>query len=153
MNKSLIALAAFALSALATLQTMAQQRPGPGGGGGGFERPLASAPRRGDPGASPGLHESHLKEIVTHAKNFDTNKDGKLSKAEVPEMFAAMFDRADLNHDGLLDATEMSKVGTGAVTANRSPAGPVRRQSPGPGAGGPPANRPQPPPPQTLVNE
>jgi len=51
MNKSLIALGAFALSALATPQLLAQQRPNPGGGG--FGRPLASNRAAAIPARAP----------------------------------------------------------------------------------------------------
>src|SRR5437763_832511 len=56
-------------------------------GKGGFERPLAAEPRRGNPGASPDLTDADFREIIAHAKDFDTNKDGKLAKDELPEMF------------------------------------------------------------------
>lgn len=87
--------------------------PGKGafkGKGGGFERPLAPEPRRGNPGASPDLTDADFRGIVAHAKDFDANKDGKLSKAELPEMFAPFFDRADTNRDGVLDQAEMKRV-------------------------------------------
>lgn len=96
--------------------------PGKGafkGKGGGFERPLASEPRRGNPGASPALTEADFREIIAHAKDFDSDKDGKLSKAELPEMFATFFDRADTNRDGVLDQAEMKRVLD--ATASRSP--------------------------------
>ena len=38
---------------------------------------------------------------------FDQNKDGKISKAEVPQQMASFFDRFDKNGDGFLDQTEI----------------------------------------------
>ena len=38
---------------------------------------------------------------------FDKNKDGKLTKAEVPERMQGMFERADDNQDGVLTAEEI----------------------------------------------
>lgn len=87
--------------------------PGKGafkGKGGGFERPLAPEPRRGNPGASPDLTEADFRDIIAHAQDFDRDKDGKLSKAELPEMFAKFFDRADTNRDGVLDQAERKRV-------------------------------------------
>lgn len=43
---------------------------------------------------------------------FDTNHDGKLSKAEAPERMQPMFDRADTNHDGFLTKDEMKAAFT-----------------------------------------
>lgn len=83
---------------------------GGGGFGGGFERPLAAEPRRGNPGASPDLSAADFRDIVAHAKDFDANKDGRLSKAEVPELFATFFDRADTDGDGVLDHDEIRRV-------------------------------------------
>lgn len=40
---------------------------------------------------------------------FDTDKDGKVSWAESEAMAKARFDKADANHDGFLDATELSQ--------------------------------------------
>lgn len=39
---------------------------------------------------------------------FDKNKDGKLSKSEVPERMASFFGRLDANKDGFIDAKELA---------------------------------------------
>ena len=40
----------------------------------------------------------------------DTNKDGKLTKDEVPERLHGMFERGDTNKDGLLGKDELRKL-------------------------------------------
>jgi Ca2+-binding EF-hand superfamily protein len=42
---------------------------------------------------------------------FDKNKDGRLSKAEVPQPMAGLFDRMDQNKDGFVDQNEMRSMG------------------------------------------
>jgi Ca2+-binding EF-hand superfamily protein len=39
----------------------------------------------------------------------DKNKDGKLSKAELPERMQGIFARADANKDGFLTKAELTK--------------------------------------------
>jgi hypothetical protein len=102
---------------------------GKGFGGGGFERPLASEPRRGNPGASPNLTAGDFRDLIANAKDFDTNKDGKLTKAELPEMFASFFDRADTNRDGFLDQDEMQRVLAATPAKSQSSAGPAKKDS------------------------
>jgi hypothetical protein len=77
---------------------------------GGFERPLAETPRFGNPGASPKLTSVEFRELLAHWEDFDTNKNQLLEKSEVPELFWKLFDQADLNHDGALDAQERALV-------------------------------------------
>jgi hypothetical protein len=97
---------------------------GKGFGGPGFERPLSAEPRRGNPGASPDLTDADFRELLAHAKDFDANKDGQLTKAELPEMFASFFDRADTNRDGVLDQDEIKRVLAAA------PVKPAKKASP-----------------------
>lgn len=96
---------------------------GKGVGGGGFERPLAAGPRRGNPGASPDLTDADFRDLIAHAKDFDANKDGKLSKDELPEMFVRFFDRADTDKDGFLSPDEMKRV-LDAAPSKSTTAGP-----------------------------
>jgi len=44
---------------------------------------------------------------------YDRNKDGKISRTEVPQQMSAFFDRVDKNKDGFLDSTEMQSFGAG----------------------------------------
>ena len=55
----------------------------------------------------------------------DKNKDGKLSKAELPERMQGMFSKADSNKDGSLSKDELTKF-----IASSGPGGPG-----GPGVG------------------
>ena len=41
---------------------------------------------------------------------FDTDKDGKVSKAEAPERMQAMFGMMDSNGDGFIDAGEIATL-------------------------------------------
>jgi Ca2+-binding EF-hand superfamily protein len=44
---------------------------------------------------------------------YDRNKDGKISRNEVPQQMSRFFDMADKNKDGFLDQTEMQGFGAG----------------------------------------
>ena len=77
---------------------------------GGFERPLADAPRFGNPGASPKLTIVEFRALLAHWVDFDANKNRHLEKSEVPELFGKLFAEADLNHDGVLDEQEIALV-------------------------------------------
>ena len=41
---------------------------------------------------------------------FDSNNDGKLEKSEVPERFQGIFERGDVNKDGILTKEELSAL-------------------------------------------
>jgi hypothetical protein len=95
---------ALAGAALLTTAAMAEDpKPRPRGG---FDRPLAEAPRFGNPGASPKLTMVEFRTLLEHWADFDANKNQSLEKSEVPELFGKLFDEVDLNHDGVLDEHE-----------------------------------------------
>lgn len=87
-------------------------RPAGFGGAGGFGRPGGG--RGGDP-----------KEMIERFKGFDKNKDGKLSKDELPEFLQQQFERGDANKDGFLDEAEIKKLaeGLGGAGAGTRPGG------------------------------
>lgn len=94
--------------------------PSPGGG---------AAPQAGPGGARSGGGTFSIAQ-------FDTDKDGKVSKAEAPERMQQFFDRVDTNSDGFLDAGEAAEMRRRA--AARGPGGPGNAPGGPPGAGGPP---------------
>ena len=61
----------------------------------------------GRPGNSP-PGNSDSGPAATALTQFDANRDGKLSREEVPETMRASFNRQDSNGDGFLDASEMA---------------------------------------------
>ncbi|MDR3403313.1 MAG: hypothetical protein P4L99_12520 [Chthoniobacter sp.] len=102
---SLLVCAVLSLSTAAGQDATPKPRPR-----GGFERPLADAPRFGNPGASPKLTMVDFRALLDHWADFDANKNQLLEKSEVPELFGKLFDEADLNHDGALDEHERALV-------------------------------------------
>jgi Ca2+-binding EF-hand superfamily protein len=58
-------------------------------------------------------------ELTTTLMGFDADKDGRLTRAEVPERFQGLFERADANKDGVLTAAEIRES---AVQQNQSSA-------------------------------
>lgn len=66
-------------------------------------RPNFDRERRG--GAASNGNE----ELVNTLMSFDENKDGKLSKQEVPERMQGIFARADTNHDNVLTREELTQ--------------------------------------------
>jgi RND family efflux transporter MFP subunit len=76
------------------------QSGGPGRGGPG------DATGSGGPGGSRGMGGPRAGGGMDPSQ-FDTNKDGKVSKEEAPEMMQRFFDRIDTNGDGMLDQDEI----------------------------------------------
>jgi hypothetical protein len=76
----------------------ADRRPGPGPGGFGG---------RGRQGGRPGLT---VDQIVERIMSFDKNKDGKITKDELPERMQGLIAKGDTNKDGALDKEEIKKL-------------------------------------------
>lgn len=66
--------------------------------------------------------QSGSNDLVETLFSFDKNKDGKLSKDEVPERMQGIFARADADKDGLLTREEVVKAT--ASQERRGPGGP-----------------------------
>lgn len=52
-------------------------------------------------------------DLVETLFSFDKNKDGKLTKEELPERMQGIFGRADANNDGVLTRDEVQKATAG----------------------------------------
>jgi hypothetical protein len=72
--------------------------PGPRGGRG-----------RGGPGGFRGRGLS-VDQIVDRIMSFDKNKDGKITKDELPERMQYLIDKGDTNKDGALDKDEVKAL-------------------------------------------
>jgi Ca2+-binding EF-hand superfamily protein len=70
-------------------------------------------------------------ELLAALLTYDKNKDGKLTKKEVPIRQQGIFERGDTNKDGVLDAAELRKLAADQAAAPVAP--PVQRG----GRGGP----------------
>ena len=70
-------------------------------------------------------------ELLASLLAYDKNKDGKLSKKEVPVRQQGIFERGDLDKNGVLDAAELRKLAADEAAAPVAP--PVQRG----GRGGP----------------
>jgi Ca2+-binding EF-hand superfamily protein len=86
-------------------------------------------------------------ELAAMLMAFDKNKDGKLTKAEVPERLQGLFARADDNKDGVLSADEIKR----AAAAQPQPTAGGRGGREGEGRGGEPGGRGGPPRRDALV--
>lgn len=91
--------------------------PGGPGGPGGRRGPEGG---RGPEGAAGG---NVVEEMVKTLMAFDTNGDGKLARAELPERFQGMFDRGDENKDGFLTQPEIRKMAAAQAQAQPADAG------------------------------
>lgn len=82
---------------LASLATAQQDGTFPPGG-----------PAGGQDGQRPGGNRGDPAQLVERMMQMDANKDGKISKDEMPaQQVERMFDRADINKDGFLDKAEL----------------------------------------------
>jgi len=71
---------------------------------------------RGDEGRG-GASGPSADELTDTLMAFDKNSDGRLDRAEVPERFQGLFDRADANKDGALSRDELKQSATAAAQA------------------------------------
>jgi len=68
--------------------------------------------------ASANTNKARIDSLESRVMQFDANKDGKLTKAEVTdERLQRLFDRADADHDGIVTKQELTAL------AAREPAG------------------------------
>ena len=75
------------------------------------EEMLARVARMRPAGAKGGLDTQHASRIADlFFARADTNKDGKVSRAESDALMGAVFDRYDLNGDGKVDGAEAAKA-------------------------------------------
>jgi hypothetical protein len=95
---------------------LSQDELRPERGPGGFDGPPTrregegGRPGEGRPdesGRGPGGNPS---EFLDRIMSFDEDKDGKLSRKEIPERMQRMLDRGDANKDGALDREELKKM-------------------------------------------
>jgi hypothetical protein len=64
---------------------------------------------RGGPGGFRGLS---VDQIVERIMSFDKNKDGKITKDELPERLQNLIEKGDTNKDGALDKDEIKALAT-----------------------------------------
>jgi Ca2+-binding EF-hand superfamily protein len=90
------------------------RRPfGPGGPRGRGDRERGG--RGNDVETRGGAGEASTDELTDTLMAFDRNGDAKLDRAEVPERFQGLFDRADANKDAVLTRDELKQSASAAV--------------------------------------
>lgn len=122
--------------------------PGPDGPGGRGPGPG----RDGEGGRGAGGDD-----MLARVLSFDKNKDGKLTKDEIPERMQGMLTRGDTNDDGALDKEELAKIAASFQGRGGQQGGGAEGRGPGgrgpdggaQGRGGPGG----PPSPEMMVNE
>lgn len=84
-----------------------------GARGGGFGNPGAGNPGAGNPGALGGVRAGSGRGLPMSARQmrgFDKNRDGKVSRQELPDQFWRLYARFDINRDGILDPIELQRA-------------------------------------------
>jgi hypothetical protein len=96
---------------------------------------LREGPPKGTAQAAP----ISVDDIIERIMAFDRNKDGKVTRDELPERMHHLIELGDTNKDGALDRDEIRKLATRlAATPGGFGRGPVRvKTGPGPGPGAP----------------
>ena len=113
----------LALTALALCGAVAFAQGGFGGRGGGMRmNPLMKAIDKDGNGE---LSAAEIAGAAAALKTLDKNKDGKLSKDELPERMQGIIARADTNKDGKLSKDELTKFAS-SMGGPGGPGGPPR---------------------------
>ena len=90
--------------------------PGRGGPGAGPRPDGEGGPRGRGPGREGGPEargegdRPDPAQFIARLMNFDKDKDGKISKEELPERMQGILERADANKDGALDKKELAQM-------------------------------------------
>jgi EF hand len=125
--------------------------------------PIAGAQQGGDEPGRPAMTKTKkakatgAESLVTRMMQFDENKDGKLTKAEVTdERLHRLFARADADHDGIVTGEELTALAAREPAGGRGgfggPGGPGGFFGPpGGGPGGPGGFRGGPPRPGEIL--
>ena len=78
-------------------------------------------------------HSDSINQYVDRLLGYDSNKDGKIGKSELPERMHRSFDQWDQNKDGAYDRQEMKSIAVAAAiqsTDLTKPRFPIERSSP-----------------------
>jgi hypothetical protein len=67
----------------------------------------------------PRLDGLGVDDVVARLMGFDKNKDGKITKDELPERMQFLIDLGDTNKDGALDRDEIKKLAASRATSRR----------------------------------
>jgi Ca2+-binding EF-hand superfamily protein len=95
--------------------------------------------RYGVEGNTPGDNKAEVERLVAKwLADMDTDKDGKISRAEAKGGLAKAFDQIDTNKDGFLDKEELRRTAA-RFLANQKKAAETKPQNPSPP---PPRNEP-----------
>jgi hypothetical protein len=81
-----------------------------GGGKGGRGGDAFQGGGKGGKGGGRGGRGVSADDIVDRIMSFDKNKDGKITKDELPERMQFLIERGDTNKDGALDRDEVKKL-------------------------------------------
>ena len=67
-------------------------------------------PRDGGPRGGRGARGVSIDTLIDHVMSFDKNKDGKVTKEELPDRLHYLFEMGDANKDGALTREELRAV-------------------------------------------
>ncbi len=95
------------------------------------------------PPIPPNLRTVPVDDLVERLMAFDKNKDGKVTKDELPERMHGLIEQGDTDGDGALSLEEIKRLAA-RVNQNR-PGGPPGGPPRGPGGLGGPGGPPRPP--------
>lgn len=90
------------------------------------------------PGGGP---RATQEDIVERIMSFDKNKDGKITRDELPERMQDLIEKGDTNKDGALDRDEIKKLAADLARDGFPGGGPGDGFFPGPGGPGGPGGR------------
>jgi hypothetical protein len=93
---------------------------------------LAQPPGPKGPAQGPGIS---VEDMVERLMAFDKNKDGKVTRDELPERMHHLIEMGDTNKDGALDRDEIRALATRLAAAPGGFGGPFPK-GPGPGVAG-----------------